>query len=405
MAKVTIDTNILIDNCNVIDKYESIVLPIAILEELDNLKSSDGELGFKARNTIKKLEKATNIKYQCNDIYSTPEGWDSDKRDNKIIMCAKENNCKLISNDVNVRIKARSIGVECESCQVIEKDVDYKGWREIILNDYELAMYYSNIHDFNLRLITEYKPLDNEYIIIKNNIGTFIKTYKYKKGHLKSVKDMAINNNMYGDILPKDIFQQFAINSLYEDQFSILVGHAGTGKSLLSLAYCMGALEEGKYEKIIIAFNPIKARGSTDLGFYSGSKDEKAMQNSIGNMLTSKFSDQRAYIEAMIGKRQIELVPIADIRGMEILDNQILYITEAQNLSVDLCKLCIQRASEKTKVILEGDIDTQVDSHCFQGRNNGLRKAIDVFSGEAIFSMVQLPNIYRSKLAGIADKM
>ena len=90
---------------------------------------------------------------------------------------------------------------------------------------------------------------------------------------------------------------------------------------------------------------------------------------------------------------------------MEIKDNEILFMSEAQNLSVEMVKLLLSRASSKCKVVLEGDDEAQVDSPYFEGNQNGLRRAIEAAKGEEIFGHVYLPNIWRSKLAELADKI
>jgi PhoH-like ATPase len=195
-----------------------------------------------------------------------------------------------------------------------------------------------------------------------------------------------------------------AFDSLVNDKFTIISGFAGSGKSLLSLVYCTWALQNNKFDKLIIAFNPTKTRGASEMGFYSGNVQEKGLQQFIGNMLNSKFGDPMV-VHGLLNQGKLQLVPISDIRGMEITDNQILYITEAQNLSIDLCKTCIQRVSENAKVIFEGDIAAQVDNKLFEGNNNGLKRAIEVFKGEDMFGYVDLPNIYRSRIADIAEKM
>lgn len=102
---------------------------------------------------------------------------------------------------------------------------------------------------------------------------------------------------------------------------------------------------------------------------------------------------------------RIRLVSMADIRGMEVRDNEILYITECQNTSIDLLKLCLSRASSGCKIIIEGDYDSQVDSYLFDGASNGLKKIIDSLKGDELFGAVKLPNVWRSKIAALVDKI
>ena len=151
-------------------------------------------------------------------------------------------------------------------------------------------------------------------------------------------------------------------------------------------------------------FNPTKARGASDMGYYSGDATEKALQNSIGSILTTKFGDRFA-VDLLLQQDRIRLVSMADVRGMEVRDNEILYITECQNTSVELLKLCLSRASSECKIVIEGDYNSQVDSYLFDGNSNGMKRAIDVLKGEEEFGYVCLPNVWRSRIASLVDKL
>ena len=141
--KTVIDTNVLIHNYRCLRQYKNIILPIAVLEELDNLKNKEGETGFNARQAIKLIEELDNIEIICKDVYDINiDGWDGNKKDNHIIFCAKENDAELISNDVNVRIKAKSIGLDVSESKPI-CDLNYKGFKEITMTEEELAEWYS----------------------------------------------------------------------------------------------------------------------------------------------------------------------------------------------------------------------------------------------------------------------
>ena len=164
----------------------------------------------------------------------------------------------------------------------------------------------------------------------------------------------------------------------------------------------MWALQTGKYNKVVILYNPTKTRGAVDQGFYSGNSQEKGLQQFIGNMLNTKFGD-KSIVGNLLAQDQLQIVSMADCRGMEITDNQILYIPEAQNTTPDLMKVCLSRVSKDAKCIIEGDHSNQVDLKFFEGKNNGLKRAIDVFAGEDFVSYVHLQKVWRSKIAEIAD--
>lgn len=301
----------------------------------------------------------------------------------------------FVSGDLNCKIIADKIwGLNVEG--VYNDMEDYKGWIEI-QDDIKMAKFYEN-------KLNEYELINGQYIVFKDKDGEVVDKYRWSDNEFIKTQRKSLKSLLFGDIKPKDVYQEFAIDSLINNDFTIITGKAGSGKSLLALAYAIWAIQTtGKYTKLKMIFNPCSVRGSSEMGFYSGNKIEKSIQK-IGNILIGKFGDEYA-INTLIGQDKLELIPLSDSRGIEIKDGEILYVTEAQNMSIDMCKLIIQRAAEGAKIILEGDIDAQVDSYMFEGSKNGLRRAVEVFKGEDSFSCVYLPNIYRHRLGLIAEKM
>ena len=228
---------------------------------------------------------------------------------------------------------------------------------------------------------------------------------KWSNDGYKKVCSKTLRSHLFGDkIRPKDAYQACAIDSILSNTMTTLSGKAGSGKSLLSLVAMMNLIESGEYDRIVVMFNPTKARGASDMGFYSGDATEKAMQNSIGSILTTKFGDKFA-VDLLLQQDKIRLVSMADVRGMEVKDNEILYITECQNTTKDLLKLCLSRASSGCKIVIEGDYNSQVDSYLYDGDCNGMKRVIDILKGEEEFGYVNLPNVWRSKIAALVDKL
>jgi predicted ribonuclease YlaK len=129
------------------------------------------------------------------------------------------------------------------------------------------------------------------------------------------------------------------------------------------------------------------------------------LDSSIGNILVSKLGD-RVYVERLIEDGTLLLLPFSDLRGFDTNGMKAcIYITEAQNLDKYLIKLALQRIGEDCSAIIEGDDQGQVDLSLYSGTNNGMKRAIEVFKGQDIFGTVQLKNIYRSKIAKIADNI
>ena len=167
----------------------------------------------------------------------------------------------------------------------------------------------------------------------------------------------------------------------------------------------MYLLEKRKIEKIVIFCNTVATANSAKLGYYPGSKDEKLLDSSIGNMLSAKLGDAFG-LEQMITQGKIQLLPMSDVRGFDTNGmNAGVYITEAQNMDISLMKLALQRIGEDSICIIDGDYNAQVDLSQYAGSNNGMRRMSEVFRGEDCYGEIELQNIYRSKIAMIAEKM
>jgi predicted ribonuclease YlaK len=185
----------------------------------------------------------------------------------------------------------------------------------------------------------------------------------------------------------------------------MLRGSAGTGKSYLALGYLFSCLDSGKISKIIIFCNTVATAGSAKLGYYPGSRTEKLLDSQIGNFLISKLGD-RTQVERMISDGTLLLLPLSDIRGFDTTGMDAgIYITEAQNLDVELMKLALQRIGNDSICILDGDSETQVDLNIYAGSRNGMRRVSEVFRGTSLYGEVTLPICHRSKIAEIAEKM
>lgn len=278
---------------------------------------------------------------------------------------------------------------------------DYTGIVTVELTENELANFYENNY-------LNYKFLNNQYILIKHN-NEIIDKYRYFNGDYIKIIKKKINSKYFGTVKAKDCYQQCLIDALlnnYNDNNNIVLikGKPGSGKTLFSLSYAFYALENALIDKIIIVANCLVAKNSAKLGYYPGSRNEKILDSFLGNMLISKLGDKEKVYELM-NENKLDLLPIGDIRGYETKNKMILYIPEAQNFDINLMKLTLQRTGEGTKIIIDGDLESQVDLESFEGINNGMRRVSEVFRGEDIYTEVTLKNIYRSKIAAIADRM
>jgi len=404
-----IDSCVLMDHPKeVFEEFDHIFLSGYVAGEMDNLRKNGKteETKFQARRACRYIDaNEDKITYLISETdYDLPENFDKDNMDNKIIsilykMWKNDNKFIAYSNDILFRQKCKDLGIPYSKFEPTESNGEkYTGYKTIQMTENELANWYqseakSNLWNMNI----------NEYLLVQVN-NEIVDKYRWTSNGFKSIVKKDFKSMMFGNLKPKDIYQELCIDSLHNNQFTAITGKPGSGKSLSSLMYIMWALQNQKYDSCVIMYNPTKVRGAVDMGYYSGNSIEKGMQQFIGNMLITKFGD-KSIVNNLITQDKIRLIPMADSRGMEITDNQILYITEAQNTTPDLMKLALSRCSKDAKIIIEGDPYQQVDKIDYVGRNNGLLRAIEVFKNEDMFGCVHLPNIWRSRMADISDKM
>lgn len=401
---VIVDTNILMSEASLRDLFEDfddIAIPVEVLSELDNLKTKEGDRGYYARSAIRAIKlNMDKIQFLIHEDTSKLNRSSMIVDDIILAHCEKYPDATLVTNDINMEIKAKALGL---------KSINYYG-KVIKKNEpvEKVIMTVKEYETFKKQMSSE--KLDHiqigQFVQLCGGFGEIFGTYRYLGPFMWDEVDpkIKIKNYIY-EVVPRDIYQACAIKSLKEDEFTVITGPAGTGKTLLSLGYCLERMN--KTGAVIHIFvNPVKTRDTQDLGYYPGTRDEKLLSNFIGGILSSKFGDM-IEVERLMSQGGLKIYPFSDIRGVEIKSGDIMYITEAQNLSIDLIKLAIQRCADGTKLIIEGDAEAQVDKKSFEGYNNGLQRVIDVFTGTDCcdFGYVNLPIIYRSKMAKKAEEL
>lgn len=404
------DTNAILDLQDKMFEDDFCISSIS-LQEMENIKTSgrkDEETKYKARKALHLLDENKD-KYEVVIYTIAMESYIAEKQlevtpDTKIIAsCAfsrgllqQDTDFVFVTNDIACKMIASKIfGLEVES--VGENKLDnYKGFVEKSLSEEDMAYFYEHNSENIFGLFI------NQYLILKDGKNEIVDAYRWNGAQHEPLFKRNIQSLYFDKLKSKDIYQSCAIDSLMNCTITAITGKAGSGKSLLALMSAMYLIEKGKYDRIVVMFNPTKTRGASDMGFYGGDFIDKAMQNSIGQILTTKFGDRYA-VDLLLSQNKLKLVSMADCRGMEISDSEILWITESQNTSIDLIKLCLSRVSSGAKVFIEGDYLSQVDSNAFDGNNNGLKRMIDVFKGHEEFGYVQLQNVWRSKIAELCE--
>ena len=391
----------------------TLVISTITLEDIENIKTSgnkEPDVKYAARKVLTDMDEhygAFEI-VLYNDSYGDMMMRDgiSLSNDAKIIACARHFAAKhpqdeviFVTNDLICRHIASMYFI---TEKVIEEDYDYDGYKEVYLDEDGLIEFYSN-QDKNL-----YDLFINQYLLVYDvNSGDCIERLVWTGDGYRRLAYNTFASKWFGDVKPMkgDLYQSLVADSFSNNKITLVKGPAGSGKTYLSLGFLMHKLERNKIDRIIVFCNTVATKNSAKLGFYPGTRDEKLLDSQIGNLLISKFGG-RVAVEQMILEEKLVLLPLSDIRGYDTSGMKAgIYISEAQNMDVELMKLTLQRIGEDSICIIDGDCKTQVDDIHFAGSNNGMRRASQVYRGEDVYGEVTLKNIHRSRVAMIAEKM
>ena len=362
------------------------------LEEIKVSKNKDDDVKAKARRLCRLLnenfDKYTVIRVHHFDL----------PNDQKIIKGAEiAGQCIFKTADLACRLLAVAAGLQVEY-ETTEED-NYLGYKKIIFETED-----DTIDFYNNMLENKYDLLENEYLFIYVK-DQLIDKYRWTSEGYKKVPFPCFDSKTIGKLKPKDEYQMAAMDSLKHNQFTVLRGPAGTGKSLIAMSYLMECLEKGVIDKIIVFCNTVATAGSARLGFYPGDKNSKLLDSQIGNFLVSKLGSMSA-VEQMIANEQLLLIPMSDCRGMDTTGMRAgIYFTEAQNMNIDMMKLFLQRIGEDCICIVDGDDNSQVDMECYAGNRNGMKRLSQVFRGCDFYGEIKLQSIYRSRIAKKAEEM
>lgn len=431
-----LDTNVILHDHTCIYQFQDndIILPIVVLEELDKFKKGNELINYQAREFVRTLDELTGDKL-FNGGKSLGKGkgklrietgkpfseemkasFREDIADHRILAIAEyttkkfpRRNIILVSKDINLRLKAKSLGIPAEDYKTDQiKDeslLDKTITTYENLNDDIIA----KLYDQGTLEITELKQelqLEaNECLIMKGVSSSVLGRYDKKNNNIRRVE----KKPAYG-IKPRNAEQTFSLSMLTNPDIQLvaLTGKAGTGKTLLALA---AAIETHKaYDQILLA-RPIVALSNRDLGYLPGDASEKInpyMQPLFDNLSVIKHvfnprSQEYQKIEELQKEDKLVITPLAYIRGRS-LSNSFFIIDEAQNLTPHEIKTIITRAGEGTKMVFTGDLQ-QIDSPYLDIKSNGLAYMIDHMHNQEIFAHINLLKGERSYLAELASNL
>ena len=429
------DTNVILHDFKSIFSFEetNIVIPITVLEEVDKFKKGSDTINFNAREFIRELDTLSESS-EDKDIFTNGVIFPNKSKifvdvnneeredfkkifsgnipDHKILSSAYNIKCEdfrvvLITKDINMRMKARSLGINTQDYNTdkIEKLSSLFTGIENISGD-NAKVYIEELKNNNeIGIKSEHSIYPNTYLCYRVNEEDEAVIGKYKEDS-NTIIYVNTDISAYG-IKPRNEEQAMALDILLDNSVPLVtvMGKAGTGKTLLALA---AALEKRREYRQILLARPIVALSNKDLGFLPGdvnSKLEPYMQPLFDNLsviqhIHSEDSDESKNIRKMLENEKIVISPLAYIRGRSL--NKIYFIVdEAQNLTPHEIKTIITRAGEGTKIVFTGDIH-QIDTPYLDERNNGLTYLIDRTKAEVLSGTVTLEKGERSKLAELA---
>lgn len=410
-------------------------IPITVLEELDQFKKGNDTKNFEAREFIRMLDKLAENQMLKDWIPLNGKGrgkfkvlmdldskvnaekiFDETKADHKILNAAlklqQESKAKkvvLVSKDINLRLKAKSLNLPAEDYETGKiKNVNTLHSGKTVIDKISAekinALYENGACDASAILKKE-NPADNNYFILKSDKNSVLAHYNPINKLIEKVEKKSI----YG-IKPRNAEQTFAIHAILNPEIKLLTiqGVAGTGKTLLALA---GALEQRRDFKQIYLARPIVPLSNKDIGYLPGdikSKLNPYMEPLWDNLkfIQNQFNESdkdHSRLTEMVNTEKLVITPLAYIRGRS-LSNIFFIVDEAQNLTPHEVKTIITRAGENTKIIFTGDI-YQIDTPYLDSQSNGLSYLIDRIKNHPIYAHVTLEKGERSELANLANDL
>lgn len=429
-----LDTNVLLHDPESLFRFQDndVVVPIAVIEEIDRFKKELTEVGRNARTCSRHLDRLRTSGHLTEGV-STPEGGSlrihlgvpaprdfpflesPATADMRILALAWELSRThppviFLTKDTNLRIKADAVGVYTEDYTESTGAIDTESLtyteisapRELLdrlFAEKSLAMEALGVPD----------PGPNAGVLLRDS-GDPQHTALARRRPKQPVLAPILLPKAVSGIKPRNLEQRFALDLLLDREVPLvcLVGKAGTGKTLLALAAGLEqTVDKGLFRRLLVA-RPIFPMGR-DLGYLPGDVDEKLrpwMQPIFDNLefllgsLDAPAGPDGHPIDQLMDRGLLEVEALTYIRGRS-LPRQYMIVDEAQNLTPHEVKTVITRAGEDTKIVLTGDPD-QIDNPYVDAASNGLAYASQRLRGEALAGAVILSRGERSPLAEMA---
>jgi PhoH-like ATPase len=430
-----LDTNVLLHDPRAIFRFEDnhVIVPIHVLEEIDQFKKELSERGRNARLVTRYMDQLRTqgrLADGCDvegggsvRVAMAASAAEELKRtagtmDSKILEVALEVAASssqptvFVTQDVNLRVRADVLGLTSEDFQSDKISIEelYTGWADL---DVPTALVDALFEGGEVDPPVLDPPLyPNQYVMLKdleNPAHTALARFDQASGKLKAIS--RTKKGVWG-IRPRNREQQFALDLLLNDEIKLvtLVGKAGTGKTLLAIAAGLQrTMEDKTYQKLLVS-RPVFPLGR-DIGFLPGDLESKLnpwMQPIYDNIellmgITREDKHKGRGYEELLDMGFVEIEPLTYIRGRSI-PNQFILVDEAQNLTPHEVKTIITRCGEATKIVLTGDA-YQIDNPYVDSSNNGLTYVVERFKAHAMAGHLTLHQGERSALAELAAEL
>ncbi|MBI9075761.1 MAG: PhoH family protein [Desulfatibacillum sp.] len=426
-----LDTNVLLHNPESLYAFEDnhIVIPFAVIEELDNQKRRPDEVGRHARIASRRLDAlrqsgslsegvalpgggSLRVELNHHSTHDYPPGLSLDKYDNRILAVAynlaKESKGPVITvtKDLNLRIKADVLGMAAQNFtnDMVNYSNLYQGVREIQVTAEDIETFYRS-----QGMAWEADPplLPHEFVILKNAANPSQSAIaKFSEGMLVPLH---FGDTVNWGVKARNKEQKFALELLLDDSVRVvtLVGTAGTGKTLLALAVGLEkVVEQNAYSRFLIT-RPVTPVGE-DLGYLPGSKEEKLkpwMQAVYDNLeyLCQRAEEPRHVIEELVSRGVLDMDTLTYLRGRSI-PRQFILCDEAQNITPKMIKTLVTRVGEGSKIVFTGDPE-QIDHPYLDQNSNGLTYLVERIKEQEVAGHVTLVRGERSAVAEMGAKL
>jgi PhoH-like ATPase len=437
-TRVVLDTSVLISDPESLFAFPDAdaVIPLVVVEELDQHKTRMDDVGRAAREVIRTIEDLRianggdirhavqlpgggTLRIETNGLMVDEveaKGLDPTKADNRILAAAlgqrSHGPTVVVSNDAALRIKAAQVGLDAIEHQRRRGRTDDRrpnGWVSLDVSADLIDRLFATPTGVQVAEVAGFDAdacdglETNQFAVLRAGSQSVLVRHR---DH--ALVPLVRPVEAWG-LRPRSKEQQFALDLLCDPAVTVVAldGMAGTGKTILALAAGLEqVMERSDYDKLSV-YRPVVPVGKAELGFLPGSLDEKLdpWMTAVNDALvaltdTRSHADARAILDEMTSREKLSLEAVTYLRGRSLHGTYIV-VDEAQNLEPTTLKTILTRIGEGTKVVFTGDT-SQIDAPYLSEQNNAVSVLIDAFSGESCFGHVRLTHCERSEVASLA---